>query len=72
MLYIDHEQGGLRISRWEGEDPKPLESIFVATDELAALLADLLSAANGGDAAENWDAYACLAGNPALTLTASK
>lgn len=69
MLLIESAAGGLLISRWNGDDARPLESIFVSTDELAALMADLLAAANGDGDAARWDNWAALAGNPALTLT---
>jgi len=68
MLLIESSPGGLRISRWNGTDPRPLESIFVAEDELAALLADLLALANGEDAGldtfeAGWNLAAALMGN---------
>jgi hypothetical protein len=64
MLHIDHAPGGLLISRWNGTDPLPLEQLFVADEDLAAFIADLVATAAGQDDTARWDTYALLCGNP--------
>lgn len=64
MLHIDHAPGGLLISRWNGTDPLPLEQLFVASEDLAAFIADLVATASDAPEVERWDTYALLCGNP--------
>lgn len=71
MLLIKHAPGGLLISRWTGENPVPLEQLFVATDELAAVIAQLIQEAAELDDATAWDVEAWLRGNPMAVGAAS-
>jgi hypothetical protein len=67
MIIVEHEHGGLRLARWDGTDPRPLETFFVADSELAALIADLLARATQAPAAAEWDLFAYFCGNDQAT-----
>ena len=54
-------KGGLTIRR--DTDPAEAAPLFVATEELAALLAELLTHATEADPARAWDTFAWLRGN---------
>ena len=62
MIIVTDTRGGYELARADTPDAPPL---FVAEDELAALLARLIS-----DEREEteWDAYAFLCGNPAVAM----
>ena len=62
MILVENAPGGLFLSRDDGSIQPPL---YVKTEELAALLADILEQAAELPAAEAWDCYARLAGNEA-------
>ena len=61
MIIVHDTRGGVTLRRDDAPDAAPL---FVAEDELAALLARLI----GEETAEEWDAYAFLSGNPAIAM----
>jgi hypothetical protein len=62
MIIVQSAPGGLSLSRDDGSIQPPL---YVKTDELAALLADILEQAAELPAADAWDVYARLTGNEA-------
>lgn len=68
MILIEDAPGGLRLARWNGTDPRPLETFFVAEDELAALLADLIAHTTAAPEGAEWDMFAYLCGNDTAAL----
>lgn len=64
MIKVEQGQGGLWLTRWIDNQPRP-ESFFVPEDELAAVIADMLAASTNAPDAARWDTYATLTGNPA-------
>jgi hypothetical protein len=60
MIIMQRAIGGLTLRR---DSDHPNTAIYVKAEELAALLADLLSYATDADDATSWDCYAALCGN---------
>lgn len=64
MILVTNAPGGLWLSR----DDRADAPLYVKTEELAALLADLLTHATDADDATAWDAYVAFCGNEAAAV----
>lgn len=64
MILVDSAPGGLYLRRSDS-DAAPL---FVADDEVAAAIADMLARSDAGTEMTAWDTWAALCGNDAAAL----
>jgi len=68
MIIVEDTRGGYTLRR--EEDP-PQETLFIATSELPALLAELIARESSADIADEWDTFAFLCGNDQIMAVRS-
>lgn len=66
MIIVTSAPGGLLLQRSDRDEPP----LFVADDEIAAAIADMLARSTGGTDLAAWDAWAALCGNDEAAVLA--